>query len=215
MESQRRCPYCGSLLEMRNNNNGSNGYSQPMQVNNYITNIGDSKAGTEPAQAEQPQIIQTQDDQVNAGREGMNQVLDNQAQGDQPVVNQAQVSRPSYQPQVNQPQANQPQFSQYQYGQAQAGQMQQNRLYANWGQQAPIKQRTMSNGLKVFLTVLFVIIPGIGQLAGAITAIIMMNSDTDNDKRSFGTALLVASLLVFLLTCTISFVIALAIPMLQ
>lgn len=59
----------------------------------------------------------------------------------------------------------------------------------------------LSNGMKVFLTVLFTIIPGLGQLAGIITAIVFMNTDDDPDRKSFGVALLVASLIMFVLAC--------------
>ena len=42
----------------------------------------------------------------------------------------------------------------------------------------------LSNGMKVFLTVLFTIIPGLGQIAGIITAIVFMNEDDDADRKS-------------------------------
>lgn len=58
----------------------------------------------------------------------------------------------------------------------------------------------LSNGLKVFLTVLFTVVPGFGQLAGIITGIIFMNSDDDTDRKSFGVALLVASIIMFVLS---------------
>lgn len=68
---------------------------------------------------------------------------------------------------------------------------------------------TLSNGLKVFLTILFTVIPGIGQLAGIITAIVFMNADDDADRKSFGVALLVASIVMFLLACIGCFVLTL------
>lgn len=64
----------------------------------------------------------------------------------------------------------------------------------------------LSNGLKVFLAVLFTIIPGIGQLAGIITAIVFMSADGDKDRKSFGVALLVANLVMFVLACIGCFV---------
>jgi hypothetical protein len=64
--------------------------------------------------------------------------------------------------------------------------------------------------LKVFLTVLFTVLPGIGQLAGIITAIVFMSSEGDSDRRSFGVALLVASLIMFVLACIGCFVASLA-----
>lgn len=59
----------------------------------------------------------------------------------------------------------------------------------------------LGNGLKVFLTVLFTLLPGIGQLAGIITAIVFMSADDDHDRRSFGAALLVANIIMFVLSC--------------
>ena len=67
----------------------------------------------------------------------------------------------------------------------------------------------LSNGLKVFLTILFTVIPGIGQLAGIITAIVFMNADDDADRKSFGVALLVASIVLFVLSCIGSFMLML------
>lgn len=62
-------------------------------------------------------------------------------------------------------------------------------------------RKPLSNGLKVFLTVIFTLIPGLGQLAGIIAAIVFMNAHDDADRKSFGVALLVASVSMFVLTC--------------
>lgn len=70
-------------------------------------------------------------------------------------------------------------------------------------------RKPLSNGLKVFLTILFTVIPGIGQLAGIITAIVFMNADDDADRKSFGVALLVASIILFVLSCIGCFVLML------
>jgi len=59
----------------------------------------------------------------------------------------------------------------------------------------------LSNGIKVFLTVVATVIPGLGQLAGIIMGIVFMNAENDSDRRSFGVALLIASLIFFLLSC--------------
>lgn len=59
----------------------------------------------------------------------------------------------------------------------------------------------LSNALKVFITVVCTVVPGLGQLAGIIIAIIFINSDDDEDRKSFGTALLISSLIVFVITC--------------
>ncbi|RCX10522.1 hypothetical protein DFR58_12821 [Anaerobacterium chartisolvens] len=71
----------------------------------------------------------------------------------------------------------------------------------------------LSNGMKVFLTVLTSVVPGIGQITGLIVAIVFMNSDGakhGEDKRSFGLALLIASLVMFILSCITCFILALA-----
>ncbi|NLH96913.1 MAG: hypothetical protein GX477_06200 [Clostridiaceae bacterium] len=70
----------------------------------------------------------------------------------------------------------------------------------------------LSNGLKVFLTLLFAMVPGFGQIAGIITAIVFMSSDDDSDRRSFGTALLVANLALFILACLGCFLLGLLEP---
>jgi hypothetical protein len=67
----------------------------------------------------------------------------------------------------------------------------------------------MGNGMKVFLTMVFTLLPGIGQLAGIITAIVLMSSNDDSDRRSFGSALLVANIVMFVLSCLGCFILGL------
>lgn len=66
----------------------------------------------------------------------------------------------------------------------------------------------MSNWTKVILSALAVIIPGVGQLAGIIIGLIFVSNDLNSDKRSFGAALLTVSLIVFVLTVCIWFILA-------
>lgn len=68
---------------------------------------------------------------------------------------------------------------------------------------------SLSNGMKVFLTILFTVIPGIGQVAGIITAIVFMSS-AQKDRKSFGVAILVASLIMFVLSCIGCFILSIA-----
>lgn len=68
----------------------------------------------------------------------------------------------------------------------------------------------LSNGMKVFLTVLFTLLPGIGQLAGIITAIVFMSSEGDGDRKSFGVALLISSVILFMMSCIGCFVFSIA-----
>lgn len=74
----------------------------------------------------------------------------------------------------------------------------------------PARKKPLSNARKVLLTVITSVIPGIGQLIGLITAIVFMNSEDDSDRRSFGVALMIASLIVFVVSCISCFILALA-----
>ncbi|NLL05387.1 MAG: hypothetical protein GX270_06270 [Clostridiaceae bacterium] len=58
---------------------------------------------------------------------------------------------------------------------------------------------SLTNAMKVFITTICNFVPGIGQLIGVIIAIVFMNNEDDTDKRSFGVALLVSSIVVFVL----------------
>jgi hypothetical protein len=60
--------------------------------------------------------------------------------------------------------------------------------------------KPLSNKTKVFLTAISSFVPWLGQLIGIIAAIVYMNSEDDEDRRSFGRALLASSLIVFLIT---------------
>lgn len=73
----------------------------------------------------------------------------------------------------------------------------------------------LGNGMKVFLTILFTMIPGLGQLAGIITAIVFMNADDDADRKSFGVAILVASLIMFVISCLGCFIAAVSLSTFQ
>jgi len=76
-------------------------------------------------------------------------------------------------------------------------------------------KKGLGNYMKVFLTVICTVVPGIGQLAGIIIAIIFMNTEDDTDRRSFGLALLIASLIFFVISCLACFMIILASSMSQ
>lgn len=71
-------------------------------------------------------------------------------------------------------------------------------------------KRPLSNGMKVFLTTLSAVVPGLGQLIGVICAIVFVNSEEDADRRSFGVALLVASVVLFMLSFFCFFLMVLA-----
>jgi hypothetical protein len=76
--------------------------------------------------------------------------------------------------------------------------------------QAPELNNKLSNGMKVFLTVLSVAVPFLGQIAGIIIAIVYMNSNDDEDRKSFGMALLLASIIFFVLSFLVAIIIGMA-----
>lgn len=65
--------------------------------------------------------------------------------------------------------------------------------------------KPLSNGIKVLLTVLCSVIPMLGQAAGIVAALALMISHEDEDRRSFGRALLTASLILFVIWGAIFF----------
>ncbi len=154
-----RCPYCGSLLEMKVG--------------------GDTFAG--PQESRVPAPERETPSQVNEG--------------------ETAEYKPGYQAQP----ADRPAFEIKPVYGAGDGYRQDYKLppYGRSGREP------LSNGLKVFLTILFTVIPGIGQLAGIITAIVFMNAEDDADRKSFGVALLVASIILFVLSCIGCFVLTL------
>lgn len=68
----------------------------------------------------------------------------------------------------------------------------------------------LSNWTKVFLCTLSVIIPGIGQLIGLISGLVMISNDNDSDRRSYGAALITVSLITFVIHMIFWFLFALA-----
>lgn len=56
----------------------------------------------------------------------------------------------------------------------------------------------MGNGAKVLLTVLTSVIPGIGQIIGAIMGMVFISSNENKDKSSFGTSIIVSSIIMFI-----------------
>lgn len=195
-----RCPYCGSILEVTFDNNYKIDQSEVKPAN------GDSSG---PVNTEQQRS--GQNDETNAV------VSENQNAGEQ----QGNAGVPGYMggrstdsatgPGVV-PTAGRP-------GQQAGYTAQMNNAYRpnagggyppNYNYNSGMKE-PLSNGMKVFLTVLFTVLPGIGQLAGIIAAIVFMNSDGDSDRKSFGVALLVASLVMFVISCIGCFVLMIAI----
>lgn len=61
------------------------------------------------------------------------------------------------------------------------------------------KVRPLSNSIKVFLAALSAFPPGAGQLIGIIASIIFMSEEDSPDRKSYGKALLVSSLIFFVI----------------
>lgn len=65
--------------------------------------------------------------------------------------------------------------------------------------------KPLKNGRKVFITTICTLIPGFGQLAGVIIGILLLNAEDDSDRNSFGRALLISSIFVFLISSMVYF----------
>ncbi|MEN6315386.1 MAG: hypothetical protein ABFD25_14215 [Clostridiaceae bacterium] len=178
-----RCPYCGSLLEVTFD-------STPNQDADKSPGIPD---GVKPGDAGQVQY--GQDAQVNQD------VLPPQDNANQYANNESNESSMPQDGVGKQPE-------QKSGMQGSNGANYNNRYMPDQNFSNKYAYTPLSNGLKVFLTALFILIPGIGQLAGIITAIVFMNSEGDSDRKSFGVALLVLSLIMFVFACIGCFVIA-------
>lgn len=191
----RRCPYCGSILEF-------------VPDNDYKL----EQSETKPSDGDYSGQVKMEQQQI-----GQNAETDNRNTGE-------------YQGNAGAPEYTGGQFAEPQTGPGAAphssGPDQQIRYNAqahseykpyggggyppNYNYSSGMKE-PLSNGMKVFLTVLFTVLPGIGQLAGIIAAIVFMNSDGDRDRKSFGVALLVASLVMFVISCIGCFILMIAI----
>ncbi len=197
-----RCPYCGSILEVTIED------SYQIDPNGHLNNnISAQDADGQPNTDGQQNADAQQDQTSHYG------VSEDTGAVPQEPVHQEPQQQGTW-PQGPQPQQPQPQGP----GPQQQHQMQPYRPiqgdgrspYQNNYQNRTANDRSsLSNGLKVFLTILFTVIPGIGQIAGIITAIIFMGS-TDQDRKSFGVAILVASLIMFVLSCLGCFIFSIA-----
>ncbi len=203
-----RCKFCGSLLNIAIEETDSIVSGDPSAINTTLNNMpGDNT----------PVI---------------NMPADSIQESNQPNYNPQDGNQPDNGPQSNNRNNNGPQagyLPYYGYGQqpgypqpgSQQGYNQQpvngyNGYHTAYNPgQGSIPAGRLSNGMKVLLTTLFIIIPGIGQLAGIITAIIMMNNDENADTKSFGVALLVVSLVMFVLSGLFFLILILALAISQ
>jgi hypothetical protein len=179
----RRCPYCGSILEVTFDNSCKIGTSEGKQAGGE--NLGQ-------VNTEQP-VGQDADIGPNVSeKENMDEQGNSGSTGIAPPVSQP-VQQTEFSAQMRNA------YKPYTGG----------GYPPNYNYNSGIKE-PLSNGMKVFLTVLFTVLPGIGQLAGIIAAIVFMNSEGDSDRKSFGVALLVASLVMFVISCIGCFILVIA-----
>ncbi|HEY9062330.1 MAG TPA: hypothetical protein VIO64_17800 [Pseudobacteroides sp.] len=188
----RRCPYCGSLL----NNQAQRAYVMPQETirpdavdtanntNNDINtnnNIIDNFTNNEDTNNDN---TNNSDDANTENINGGN--INNFIGNNEPVNREAEASSyKDYKSYQQQPVDNRMDYG-YRFG--------------NYGDMDAYDIKPLSNKTKVFLTALSSFLPWVGQLTGIIAAIVYMNSEDDEDRRSFGRALLVSSLVVFLIT---------------
>lgn len=203
-----RCPYCGSILEVTIED------SYQIDPNEHLNNnISEQDTAGQPNTDWKPNADTLQDQASHYGVNGNTDAApqepgsqEPQPQPQEPQMQQPQPQRPGPQPQPQRPgPQTQPQMQPYRPIQGDG-----RSPYQNSYNNRPAEDRAiLSNGLKVFLTILFTVIPGIGQIAGIITAIIFMGS-TDQDRKSFGVAILVASLIMFVVSCLGCFIFSIA-----
>jgi hypothetical protein len=98
------------------------------------------------------------------------------------------------------------QFNQFQRTNCQISNLEREMLLNNKN----VVNGTMNNWVKVILTALSVLIPGLGQIVGIIAGLIFVGNDLDYDKRTFGAALLTVSIITFLILSIFWFIMALA-----
>lgn len=74
------------------------------------------------------------------------------------------------------------------------------------------KKSSMSEGLKVFITFISLVIPVLGQIFGILIGIIF-SSDADIQKKRFGKALIIANSILFSISCLLVLILILALFM--
>jgi hypothetical protein len=183
-----RCPYCGSILEVTFDNS----YRIDPSEGKPVSDENSGQVNMEQQVGQDANTVPTVSENQNMGEQGNPEPSG--SMGEQLTKS---TTSPGIVPPVSQPRQQTEYSAQMrnEYKPYTGGGTPPNYNY-DGGIKAPL-----SNGMKVFLTVLFTLLPGIGQLAGIIAAIVFMNSDGDSDRKSFGVALLVASLVMFVISC--------------
>lgn len=182
-----RCPYCGSILEVT-----IEGSYQIDTNQDLSNNVSEQDAAGQQSNDWQPNAV-PQDQTSHYGVYGDNDAVPQEPQPQEPQPQQPQSQGPGPQPQPYRPVQ----------GDGRSP-------YQNNNQNRPAYVKLpLSNGLKVFLTIIFTMIPGFGQIAGIITAIVFMSS-ADQDRKSFGIAILVACAVLFTISCIVCFIASIA-----
>lgn len=194
----KRCPYCGSVLRIDNSNeidevksgNLGDSDSQTQDINRtkstFDDPVGNDNYGRDFRNEEK--VYETQSDKGLPETNVNNQVFGESEKS----VNQYDSERSYTQP----PQEAKP------VQEASIGNAARQQIGTGSAlRQSDNRKPSISNAMKVFCTSACTIVPGLGQLIGIIIAIVCMNSEGDTDKRSFGLALLVNCIIVFVFMC--------------
>ncbi|HEX9060236.1 MAG TPA: zinc ribbon domain-containing protein [Clostridia bacterium] len=176
----KRCPYCGSIIE--SDTDYTRGQNAPDYPDSRPTEqYRDNERANSPDYTRVPDNSEDRPNETNPS---------NDSYYTPSGVNETRNTYPPDRP------ASQPNYAnRTQYGNHQMPQQ--------YGRQRSGK---LSNGIKVFLSTLAGVIPGVGQIVGIITAIVFMNSDYDEERKSFGVSLLVASIIMFVVWSFLCFV---------
>jgi hypothetical protein len=170
----RRCPYCGSLLNNININTDNNFKGKP-EVSG-----GSEQPYSEYVERNEEPIR----DEANPATESSD-LISNGNSYQQPEISQSDSG-----------------YSNDNYNRVSGkdGSSEAKYYFSSINDMDVYDVKPLSNKMKVFLTAISSFVPWLGQLIGIIAAIVYMNSEDDEDRRSFGRALLVSSLIVFLIT---------------
>ncbi len=181
----RRCPFCGSLLKLEN-------HREEKIFRESLTTEGIDVVKAEIPKTEMDRTETTEDISVEDTDIEDIDTEDIDTEDTDFVVVGEPYNKDAY-------------YSYEEYG----------NLAGNQAKKEDYGPKPLSNGYKVFLTMISTVIPGFGQLIGIIAAIVFMNSEDDSDRRSFGMALLIASSVMFIFSFFFFFIIILAISSLN
>lgn len=203
--SLRRCPYCGSLVG-DNANNPDPSYNERQDISATApdkpldTDIGTINTGAVAEDENHVDVFDNYERElpVNRFEPEKAQTAQEEAQSpierhldDQNVTNRNTLSQGTS---LNGENYNSGSMDSFDSNVGNRQDMQRNSGYRENSQEV----NRLGNGMKVFLTVISTI-PWIGQLIGIISAIVFMNSEYDTDRKSFGLALLIASVVLFVI----------------